>query len=244
MPLMSAEIVSLAKQLHLGILSHGKFTPDAGLSNEAYLLSMLRAETDSRDKRAEAERIRQAGLPAYKSFQEFDTGFQKGISPEQLDTLARLEWLESAFNLVLIGPPGTGKTHLALATANKAVREGYKVFFATMDGLMHILKTQEISVKSAARVRWINKCDLLIVDEVGYLPVSRTEANLFFGLVSQLYEAASIVLTSNKGFEGWAELLGDPVLATALLDRLTHKCQVLDFDDVSWRLAHQQHIFA
>ena len=112
-----------------------------------------------------------------------------------------------------------------------------------MDGLMHIIKTQEISQKSAARVRWINKCDLVIIDEVGYLPVSRTEANLFFGLISRLYEAASVVITSNKGFEGWAELFGDNVLATALLDRLTHKCQVLDFDDESWRLAHRKHIF-
>jgi DNA replication protein DnaC len=204
---------------------------------------MLRQEAESRDKRAEAERIRQAGLPDDKSFDSFDTAFQKGISTEQLNTLEKLEWLDNAFNLVLIGPPGTGKTHLALAIGNKAVREGYKVFFATMDSLTHILKTQEISAKSAARVRWISKCDLIIIDEVGYLPVSRTEANLFFGIISKLYESASVVITSNKGFEGWAELLGDPVLTTALLDRLTHKCQVLDFDDVSWRIAHRQNIF-
>ena len=239
----SLEITSLAKQLHLGILSRGKFVSEEGLSNEAFLLSVLRQEVESRDKRAEAERIKQARLPTEKRFNDFDTDFQKGISKEQLDTLAKLEWLDKAFNIVLIGPPGTGKTHIALAIGNKAVREGYKVFFATMDTLTHILKTQEISTKSAARVRWISKCDLLIIDEVGYLPVSRTEANLFFGLIAQLYENASVVITSNKGFEGWAELLGDPVLATALLDRLTHKCQVLDFDDVSWRLANREHIF-
>ena len=240
---ISAEIASLAKTLHLSVLSRGKFMPEQGLSNDTFLLSLLRAEVESRDKRAEAERLKQARIPVLKKFSEFNTNFQKGISKEQLDTLARLEWLDSAFNLVMIGPPGTGKTHLALAIANKAVREGYKVFFATMDTLMHILKTQEISTKSAARVRWIGKCDLVVIDEVGYLPVSRTEANLFFGLVSQLYDAASVVITSNKGFDGWAELLGDPVLATALLDRLTHKCQVLDFDDVSWRLAHREYIF-
>jgi len=108
---------------------------------------------------------------------------------------------------------------------------------------MHILKTQEISVRSAARVRWINKCDLVIIDEVGYLPVSKTEANLFFSLISNLYESASVVITSNKGFEGWAELLGDSILATALLDRLTHKCQVLDLDGDGWRLAHREKIF-
>ena len=108
---------------------------------------------------------------------------------------------------------------------------------------MHILKTQEISLKSAARVRWINKCDLVIVDEVGYLPISKTEANLFFSLVSQLYESASLVVTSNKGFSAWAELLGDQVLATALLDRLTHKCQVLTFEGEGWRIANRKNIF-
>jgi DNA replication protein DnaC len=240
---LNPEIVSLAKRLHLGILSGNKLVLAEGLTNEDFLLSLLRQEAEARDKRAQAERIKQAGLPAYKDFASFDTNFQRGISAEQLLTLANLEWLDNAFNLVLIGPPGTGKTHLALAVANKAVREGYKVFFATMDTLTHILKTQEISTKSAARVRWIYKCDLLVVDEVGYLPVSRTEANLFFGLVSRLYDAASIVITSNKGFEGRAELLGDAVLTTALLDRLTHKCQVLDFEDESWRIAHRVHIF-
>jgi DNA replication protein DnaC len=236
-------MVSLAKQLHLSVLTRGKFEPKDGLSNEEFLFWLLRQETDSRSKRAEALRIKQAMLPDVKTFEGFDTGFQKGISKEQLDTLQRLEWLDKAFNLVLIGPPGTGKTHLALAIGNKAVREGYKVFFASMDTLTHILKTQEISAKSASRLRWISKCDLLIIDEVGYLPVSRTEANLFFGLISQLYESASVVITSNKGFDGWAEFLGDPVLATALLDRLTHKCQLLAFDDVSWRLAHRESIF-
>ncbi len=239
---MKAEVISLAKQFHLSVLSGGKFASRYDNSEEC-ILEVLRAEAVAREKKAIADRTKQARLPTFKSFKEFDTDFQKSITQQQLSTLESLEWVEQAFNLVLIGPPGTGKTHLALAVGNKAVEAGYKVFFATMDSLMHILKTQEISVKSAARVRWINKCDLVIVDEVGYLPVSKTEANLFFSLISQLYETASVVITSNKGFSGWAELLGDAVLATALLDRLTHKCQVLTFEGEGWRIAHRKNIF-
>ena len=115
--------------------------------------------------------------------------------------------------------------------------------FQTLDTLIHILKTQEVSRKAQSRLGWIRKCDLLIIDEMGYLPVSRGEANRFFALISELYENASIVITSNKGFDGWAELLGDAVLATALLDRLTHRCQVLSFTDDSYRLAHRKEIF-
>ena len=239
---MNTEIISLSKQFHLSVLSDGKFASSFERGEEC-ILEMLRSEAAAREKRATAERAKQARLPTYKGFNEFDTNFQKGVTREQLTTLESLEWVDKAFNLVLIGPPGTGKTHIALAVGNKAVERGYKVFYSPMDTLMHILKTREISTKSAARVRWINKCDLVIIDEVGYLPISKTEANLFFSLISQLYETASVVITSNKGFSGWAEILGDTVLATALLDRLTHKCQVLDFEGEGWRIAHRKQIF-
>ena len=240
---MRSEILTLAKQFRINVLAQESWIPDPGLSNEDYLLELLRAEARLRDERATSERLRQARLPSYKGFDEFDTDFQKGVTRQQLDTLAKLDWLDVLFNLILIGPPGTGKTHIALAIGNKAAREGYKVAFNTMDNLVHVLKTQEISRKSQTRLSWIRKCDLLIIDELGYLPVSRGEANSFFALISELYEKASIIITSNKGFDGWAELLGDPVLATALLDRLTHRCQVLSFTDESYRLAHRKEIF-
>lgn len=241
---MKHEIISLAKQFRLSVLSSGNFHAPEGLSNEDYLLEMLRAEQASRELRATKERLRQARLPAFKSFEEFDTDFQKGVTREQLDLLAKLEWIDGLYNLILIGPPGTGKTHIALAIGNKAAEDGYNVAFYTMDGLIHILKTREISLKSQARLRWIKKCQLLIIDEMGYLPVSRNEANFFFSLISELYENTSVVITSNKGFDGWAEILGDAVLATALLDRLTHRCQILNFSDESYRLANRKQIFS
>ena len=233
-----------AKQLGMSNMASKTFGfLEAPVSNEEFLAMCLKEEVEYREERAKMRRIKQAQIPTYKGFEEFDTNFQKGITDWQLNQLSELQWIEGIYNLILIGPPGTGKTHIALAIGNKALDNGYKVFFATMDTLVHILKTQEISRGSAARLKWIKSSDLLIIDEFGYLPVGKTDANLFFQLISQLYENTSVVITSNKGFDGWADLLGDPILTTALLDRLTHKCQVLPFTGDSYRTVHRKEVF-
>ena len=240
---MNHEIISLAKRFHIKAISSGKFSPQPDISGEDCLLELFRTEARIREQQATAQRIKQALLPTEKSFEDFNTDAHNAISSEQLKMLENLEWLDALFNLILIGPPGTGKTHIALAIGSKAVRKGYKVSFNNMDTLIHILKTQEISKKSAFRLAFIKKCDLVIIDEMGYLPISKIEANMFFSLVSTLYENASIIITSNKGFDGWADVLGDPVLTTALLDRLTHRCQVISFTGESYRLLNRKQIF-
>jgi DNA replication protein DnaC len=240
---MNSEILSLAKQFRISVLSSGKYALPEGLSAEECLLDILREEAKLREKRVAAERLKLARFPSFKGFDEFDTNFQKGISDKELEQLSKLDWIDSLYNVILIGPPGTGKTHIALAIGNKAVRDGCRVAFHTMDTLVHVLKTQEISAKSKARLNYLNKCDLIIIDELGYLPVSQVEANLFFSFISQLYEKSSVVITSNKGFSGWADIFGDAILVTALLDRLTHRCQVIQMTGDGYRVAHREHIF-
>lgn len=240
----TVQIRQYAKQLGLSNLANKTFDfLSEPVSNETFLKECLLEEINYREEKSKRRRIKQACLPTHKSFESFDTDFQKGITDWQLKQLSELNWIDGIYNLIMIGPPGTGKTHLALAVGNKAVEVGYKVFFSSMDTLVHILKTREISRNSAARVKWIMGADLLIIDELGYLPIGKIEANLFFQLISQLYENTSVIITSNKGFDEWADVLGDTILATALLDRLTHRCQVLSFSDESYRLANRKQIF-
>lgn len=128
-----------------------------------------------------------------------------------------------------------GKTHLALALGYKAAEEGYKVSFVTMSGLIQLLKTKEISRKSKLRLNRIYASAVVIIDEIGYLPIDHKEASLFFHLISELHEQSSIILTSNKGFEDWPELFGDTEMVTAALDRLMHHCDVIRMDGKSYR---------
>jgi DNA replication protein DnaC len=133
-----------------------------------------------------------------------------------------------------------GKTHLSIGLGMKAVERGYTVCFEKIVNLIKLLKTQEIQRSSGFRINKILRSDLLIIDEIGYTPIDRKEANLFFNLVSELYEKKSIILTSNKAFENWAEMMGDSVMTTALLDRLLHHARVFTLDGESYRIRKQK----
>ena len=187
-------------------------------------------------------RRKRANLPAEKTLETFDFGFQRSVSKEQMLRLYDMTWVEQAFNICFLGPPGIGKTHLALSLALKALDLGYAAAFTTLDALMVTLKTSQISTASKRKLKILNTAALVIIDEVGFMPLSTTEANLFFGFVSSMSEKTSLVITSNKGFDEWADFLGDATITTAILDRLIHHCEILNMTGNSYRLEHRKSI--
>lgn len=187
-------------------------------------------------------RRRRAALPVEKTLQTFDFGFQKSVSKEHMLRLSDMTWVEQAYNICFLGPPSVGKTHLALSLAVRGLDLGYTVAFETLDNLMTILKTVEISKASKRRMKYLQKAALVIIDEVGFMPLTPTEANLFFGFVSSMSEKTSLIITSNKGFDEWADFLGDATITTAILDRLIHHCEIINMTGNSYRLEHHRSI--
>lgn len=207
-------------------------------SVELFLKEQLR----SKEQRATELRRKRSFLPVSKTLKDFDFGFQRSVTKEQMLRLADCTWIDEAYNILFLGPPSVGKTHLATALAYEALDKGYSVSFVTLDDLIRQLKTAEVVPSSRKRLNFYKKADLIVIDEVGFLPVNNAEANLFFRFVSAMYEKTSLVITSNKGFSEWAGFLGDEVITTAILDRLVYKCEVFNMTGDGYRLKHRKTI--
>ena len=238
------KLESLCKGLRLASFSaeeiHG--VPATDKSPMEMLISFLDYQNRHKQSQAVAARLRNARFPRVKTFKEYDFNEQSGITAEQIKRLCDFVWLEQAFNVVFLGAPGLVKTHLATALGYSAVHAGYSVCFVALDDLIRLLKTGEITRTSKTRLTQLRRASLVIVDEVGFTPVSKTEAHMLFSFISACYETKSLVVTSNKSFDEWADFLGDPVIATAILDRLIFRCEIFNLTGEGYRIRHRQTI--
>ena len=175
---------------------------------ELYLEKQLQMRVEKQN----SLRRKRANLPFEKTLEGFDFGFQRSVTKEQMLRLSDMTWLEQAYNICFLGPPGIGKTHLAATLVSQALNLGYAAYFTTLDALMLLLKTEEISGKSRGTLKYMRKAALVTIDEVGFMPLSKDEANLFFRFVSAMSENTSMIITSNKGFDEWADFLGDATI--------------------------------
>ncbi|WP_342405116.1 IS21-like element helper ATPase IstB [Brevibacillus sp. FSL K6-2834] len=202
----------------------------------SFLNDLLDAEIQDRQRRNVEVRMKLSHLPYRRTLNEFDFSFQPGIDERLIRELAALTFVGRQENVLFLGPPGVGKTHLAVAIAMEAIGQGLPVYFVSLAQLVGDLRKAYEENRLDKRMRVYLRPRILIVDEVGYLPLDPLAANLFFQLVCARYEKGSMILTSNKSFGEWGELMGDPVLATAVLDRLLHHSHVVNIRGNSYRL--------
>jgi len=209
---------------------------DGELSALEFLDALLGEEQATRETRRIKSSLMTARLTRIKTLEGFDFSFQPSLDRNRILALAELRFIERREVVHLLGPPGTGKSHLAVALGVEAVKAGKSVYFATLAEIIDSLAKAEREGKLAQRIGFITRPALLIIDEVGYLPVQPGGANLFFQLINARYERGAVILTSNRGFSEWGEVFGDAVVAAALLDRLLHHAIVIEIAGNSYRL--------
>jgi len=207
---------------------------------KTFLAQALATEWQGRYQKGIEARLRQARFPWVKTLEQFEFDFQPSLDRRQVRELSGLSFVERAHNVIILGPPGVGKTHLAIALGVKAVEAGYSVLFLSLETLMTRLTRAVHENRLERSLQQLTYPKVLIIDEIGYLPLSNLEASLFFRLVVRRYERASLIVTSNKSFLDWGETFNDPILATAILDRLLHYSTTLNIKGESYRLKEKR----
>ena len=212
-----------------------KKAEEQGKSYLTFLDDLLEEEVAQKEQRRIEIAIKISGLPFKKSIDEFDFTFQPKLDRQKVMSLFDLTFIRQNGNIIFLGPPGVGKTHLAVSLAIKACQSGISIYFTNMEDLIKKLR-KDHEAGRPGKGRGYYKSSLVIVDEVGYTPVNREECNLFFRFIANRYERASTIITSNKAFSDWTELFHDPVIVTAILDRLLHHSTVINIRGNSYRL--------
>lgn len=208
-----------------------------------YTINILGKEVEKRRETDYQRRLKMAGLPSNHDLDYYDFNVSNGISKSELNQLRELVWLEQNFNVVFMGPSGTGKTFMASGLVFEAIKQGYKAYFLTMEELINIIRLKEMTSTALGKYNRLIKAHLLAIDDIMMFPMKKHEAVAFFNLIDCLHEKSSVIITTNKSPKQWAETLEDEVLSTALLDRVLYRCEVVKLSGESFRMENRETIF-
>jgi DNA replication protein DnaC len=208
-----------------------------------FTLQLLQAEAQQRHHNEVIRRRKAAQLPHKSDLDSYDHNFENGLHKNQLNQLRELNWLDQGYNIMLMGPSGVGKTLIAAGLCSDAIEKGYKAYFRTMEDITSMLKMKDVTRSAGAHYRRLAKADLIVIDDIMLFPVEKNQAVALFNFFNQLYENTSFIITTNKMPAEWAQMLNDEVLATALLDRLIYRCEVISLTGKSYRLKNRSSFF-
>jgi DNA replication protein DnaC len=208
-----------------------------------FLSELLGTEIGQRMEKEKERRKKNARLPLSYNLDLYDHDCENSMGKQELRQLREMLWLEQNFNIVLMGPSGTGKSYIAAGLCFDAIEKGYRAYFQTMESLVRVLKMKDMTRKAATEYKRITSAHLLVIDDIMMFPVTKQDAVAFFNLINELHDRASLIITTNKSPAEWADVLNDPVLTTAILDRVLHRCEIIKLSGKSYRLQNRKTIF-
>ena len=208
-----------------------------------FLRDLLSREVEERDRNDLQRRLKAAHLPPRHDLGLFDHNYSHGITAPRLRELRELSWLEQTYNIILMGPSGTGKTFIASGLVHDAVQQGYKAYMLTMEDIVNTIRMKPVLPSAMTAYNRLLRADLIAIDDIMLFPVKKDEATGFFNLINTLHEKTSLIITTNKAPTEWAKTLDDEVLATAILDRLLYRCEVIKLSGKSYRMGNRKTIF-